>query len=256
MITLIAIRPGGFVKPMSDWTFVSLGNLVAQFPQNRDQGDQGQTNDGGLVVGFNFLKQCDPAGLDLVAAGAIEGLIGGDVALDFGSSERSHVQGGHVGVDERSFSRLHGQRRDELVRLAGQRRELVDRTLDRHWLAEDLALERENLVAPMIVAPGLFAETLADLTRASVSAKRKGFDSVDFSTDSSQTGEHARNAIPRRSRSARAIPRRTRENQVGGVGDDWSLGRARTGHRRLILGIAIALSYSATQKRLPRETTM
>ena len=204
---------------MSDWTFVSLGNLIAQFPQNRDQGDQGQADDGGLVAGFNFLKQCDAAGLDLVAAGAIER------ADRLRRSARFRVE---RAVACAGWPRRCGASvRSAVSTTSAVMSSCVWPDSDASWsiarstvigLLKTWPWNERTWSAPMIVAPGLCALRLAALTRASVSAKRKGFDSVDFSTDSSQTGEHARNAIPRRSRSARRYRDVLARISSGGLG--------------------------------------
>src|SRR5262245_46799781 len=68
------------------------GQRDPQLAQLGAQPKQGQPDDRGLVVALDAIEQRDAETLDLVAAGAIERLLGGDVAFGLGSGERSHPE--------------------------------------------------------------------------------------------------------------------------------------------------------------------
>ena len=71
-----------------------------------------------------------PARLDLVAAGAVERLVGRDVALDLAAVRAGASAAWSRRCGEKIRAPLdHDHRRDQLVRLAGQRHQLLDRTL-------------------------------------------------------------------------------------------------------------------------------
>ena len=100
-----------------------------------------------MIGGFDFLEQRDAARLELVGPGTVERPVGRDVALEFVAREGPHgeqsdidMKPGAALVDDRSGG-------DELVSLAGQLEQLLDRGLLGGWLAQNLIAEGHQLIA-------------------------------------------------------------------------------------------------------------
>ena len=105
---------------------------------------------------------------------------------------------------ERPLSLEHHQGREELVGPAGQRLELIDRAIDRSRLAEDPAVERDELIAADHGGARLDRGDALRLAQGQGSPPpRRGLLPSGASDDSSNRGATIRNGTPSRSRSAR-----------------------------------------------------
>src|SRR5665213_3297726 len=83
-----AARPARPAQPLRQW--------VSQLPQGPCHGDERQTDQRGGVLADNACEQAYAQALAAKAAGAVEGLFGVDIAVDFGIAERAKVHGGGI----------------------------------------------------------------------------------------------------------------------------------------------------------------
>lgn len=100
-----------------------------------------------MVGGFDAFEEGDAALFDLVAAGAVEGLIGVEISIDLFGGKSAHPEGGDVGVCDQAALGEDGQGGDQLVALTGEGEELISGAREISGLAEELIAEGEDLVA-------------------------------------------------------------------------------------------------------------
>src|SRR5690606_23875275 len=122
------------------------GQGVAGLAQQAGQRDQGQADQAGRVARFDRLEQGDAQAFALEAAGAVEGLLGIDVALDLVPGQGAEVDAGQVGGGEATAGALQADAGVEMHHAPAHRGQLGDRRLAVAWLAQDAAIQFGGLV--------------------------------------------------------------------------------------------------------------